>query len=211
MKFFLNDIENSIAQYFKTPFDNVELKKAIESVLNADTLKKIDNNTFNLKEACQLMNHKECEVIQNIAFTMSRQLSWSYVNNDTGYFGVIKNQKFGSNWSYLNLIENQYRYAEVIYAPTLSELERKVTSKGHIWYVFDEDLARKTKKEDSSTAPIRYVESENVVVKHVLRKHKRESKFKGLSAYEVIKKKKVIQDKVLRRSQPTSMIEKMFI
>ena len=46
MKFFLNDIENSIAQYFRTPFDNVELKKAIESVLNADTLKKIDNNTF---------------------------------------------------------------------------------------------------------------------------------------------------------------------
>ena len=180
-------------------------------MLNADTLKKIDNNTFNLKDACQLMGQRECEVIQNIAFTMSRQLSWSYINNDTGYFGVIKNRKSGNNWSYLNLIENQYCYADVIYARTLSELERKVTSKGHIWYIFDDDLARKTKKEDSSIAPIRYIESENVVVRPIVRKPKKESKFKGLSATEVIKKKKAIQDKVLRRSQPTSMIEKMFI
>ncbi|MBQ7928777.1 MAG: hypothetical protein IJ287_08580 [Methanobrevibacter sp.] len=205
---FTDNIDLAIRRYFQSPFKNFEFKHAIESVLNAEILSQIDNNTFDLSNALRCCSDTEKEIIKRLTFTMSRQMGWIRRNNDTGYFGVIINRKHGYNWSYLDLIENQYRYSEVIYARTLGELESKVKSKGRLWYVFDEDLARKTQGTDMIHRP--RVEAPKIVKTY--RKPRKESIFEGLSAIEEIKKKRALQDKVLRRNaRPTSMIEKMFV
>lgn len=204
---FSNESDMAIRRYFQSPFKNFEFTHAIESVFNAEILSQIDSNTFDLQKALKHRSDGEKGIIERLTLTMSRQLTWMRRNNDTGYYGVIRNRRHGYNWSYLDIIENRYRYSEVIYARTLGELESKVTSKGHIWYVFDEDMARKTRNMDRVQKP---VSTTSKVLNPV--KVRKESKFKDMTAYEEIKMKKALQDKVLRRnSRPTSMIERMFL
>lgn len=205
---FSNESDNAIRRYFQSPFIHSEYRQAIESVLNAEILGRIDNNTFDMANALKNRNDNEIDIIRTLVGEMTRQLRWVRRNNTTGYFGVIKNRKGGYNWSYLNLIENRYRYSQVIYARSLEELEDKVRAKGHIWYVFDEAMAEKTQRDDSALKPGRIVPK----VVRTYERPKKDSRFKGLSVYDEIKKKREMQDKVLRRNaRPTSMIERMFV
>ena len=205
---FSNESDSAIRRYFQSPFIHSEYKQAIESVLNAEIMARIDNNTFDIADALRHRSDDEIAIIENLVNKIRGQLRWVRLNNNTGYFGVIKNSKGAYNWSYLNLIENRYKYSHVIYARSLEELEAKVREKGHIWYIFDEEMAEKTLRDDAAQKP-------RCIVSKVVRTYKKpekDSRFKGLSVRDEIKKKREMQDKVLRRNaRPTSMIEKMFV
>ncbi|WP_407411100.1 hypothetical protein [Methanobrevibacter sp.] len=205
---FSNESYDEIRRYFQSPFLHSEYRQAIESVLNAEILSRIDNDTFDMENVLKNRNDEEISIIRSLVEVMKRQLRWVKLNNTTGYFGVIKNRKGGYNWSYLNLIENRYNYSNVIYARSLEELEAKVRQSGHIWYIFDEEMAEKTLRDDAAQKPGRIVSK----VVRTYKKPEKDSRFKGLSVRDEIKKKREMQDKVLRRNaRPTSMIEKMFV
>lgn len=205
---FSNESYDEIRRYFQSPFLHSEYRQAIESVLNAEILSRIDNDTFDMENVLKNRNDEEISIIRSLVDVMTRQLRWVRLNNTTGYFGVIKNRKGGYYWSYMNLIENRYRYSHVIYARSLEELEAKVRERGHIWYIFDEEMAGKTQRQDNAQKPRRIVPK----VVRTYERPKKDSRFKGLSVRDEIKKKREMQDKVLRRNaRPTSMIERMFV
>lgn len=193
---FSDESNNVIRRYFQSPFFHSEYRQAIESVLNAEILAMIDNNTFDIADALRHRSDDEKGIIENLVGEITRQLWWVRMNNTTGYFGVIKNRKGAYNWSYLNLIENRYKYSNVIYARSLEELEAKVREKGHIWYIFDEEMAEKTLRDDAAQKPGRIVSK----VVRTYKKPEKDSRFKGLSVRDEIKKKREMQDKVLRRN-----------
>ena len=136
-----------ISTYINSSTKNVEYKELIESVLNNEVLKRLDEGTFHY-DLIPVKTDFERLIVEELISKMKGQLNYVHSNNDTGYFGVITQNRHSFNWSYLNLVENRYSYAPVFYAETLEELERKVKAKGNLWYVFDEDLAFKSQKRD---------------------------------------------------------------
>ena len=181
-----------ISNYIKSPFD-CEYRELIESVLNSSILKRIAEDTFSY-DLIPIRDYLEHEIVRELVLRMKTQLNYTYRNNDTGYFGVIRQNRSGCMWSYLNLVENRYVYSRVIYAGSLDELEAKVASANSLWYEFDSNLAVKSRQRDSRFIPKK---PENKAEKEIIRA---KPKNKPVSAIDEIRNKRKLRQSTQKRN-----------
>ena len=73
------------------------------------------------------------ETLKAIDYLLTVELELNYLENETGIFRVCRRGNF---WYY-----KQGKH--IIKAICLDELKKQVTVENRIWYVFDEDLAKK--------------------------------------------------------------------
>lgn len=69
---FSNESDSAIRRYFQSPFIHSEYKQAIESVLNAEILARIDNNTFDIADALRHRSDDEIAIIENLVIEQPR-------------------------------------------------------------------------------------------------------------------------------------------
>lgn len=102
----------------------------IMDFLSTETLRAIDYGVLDLHHI------KDIELREAFCFLeelLTAELQMNYFDNSTGIFRVNTNGRF---WYY-----KQGKH--VIRADSLVELERQVNCENRIWYVFDENLAKR--------------------------------------------------------------------
>ena len=200
--------DDYIVRYCRSYAKDVEYGQTIAEMFSSKTMREIDERSFVRTSP----DGTEQMIIDRLFSVIRRSLSYVRRNNSTGFFGVIRNTKrWNSNWSYLNLNENNFIESKVIYATSLEELEEKVKSANSPWYVFDDGLAQKARKSDirDRNQSVRPVKTKS------FRPAKPKSRFEGMSAIDKIKmKRKISSDFQLKRSmgiaKPYGNLDKMF-
>lgn len=179
----VNQADRYIARYCSSYSKNVEYGRTIGEMFSSKTLKEIDDGLFNLTSP----DKTEQMIIDRLFSVIKNSLNYVRFTNETGYFGVIRNTKCrGSNWSYLNLNENNFIESQVIYASSIDELEGKVKSRNAPWYVFDSALADTTRKRDSK------ISSHKGGLVGRIKSAKPKSRFEGMSPRDKVKMKRSI-------------------
>ena len=102
----------------------------IADFLTNETLKAIDYGILDLHH---IKNRELRNVFYFLEELLTDELELNYLENKTGIFRVCRRGNF---WYY-----KQGKH--IIKAICLDELKKQVTVENRIWYVFDEDLAKK--------------------------------------------------------------------
>ena len=107
----------------------LEYGSEIVEFFNAETLRAIDYGVLDLSA---IRNYELKEVLYFCEELLASELELNYMKNSTGIFRVSKDKDI---WHYTCA-------GRVIEAASLHELKQLVLKHNHIWYVFDDDLAR---------------------------------------------------------------------
>ncbi len=110
--------------------DLVRFSSEIVDFLNCETLKKIDYGILDLNGISDVELKGVFCFLEEL---LTAELQMNYFDNDTGIFRVHLTDGF---WCYK---EGKH----VIRADTLNGLKSQVICENRIWYVFDEDLAKR--------------------------------------------------------------------
>ena len=132
--------------YYKLPYCLVEYNELIGSILNNVFIEKYNYGNINIEELFDSKNDIEKDIIKILINIIDDNLNYVNKHNDTGFFGVVRNRKSDNiNWSYVDLVRAEFEGWKIIYAKTLEELEKLVSDKNSLWYVFDDALAKQSR------------------------------------------------------------------
>ncbi|MDO5859137.1 hypothetical protein [Methanobrevibacter sp.] len=110
--------------------DGIRYSSEIVDFLNGETLRDID---YGILDLSHVEDRQLKDIFLYLEESLTAELIFNYSQNKTGMFRV---HLFGKLWCYC---EREY----VIVAYSVCELKESVISDNRIWYVFDEDLAKK--------------------------------------------------------------------